>query len=366
MTRSKKQTAYYRQISGGVGLLDLARLPSITPEVLLGSTPLPRTSQPVRFSLGKAPARERAGLLQDCFTRLGFTYQVDPLRDVPIVADVVLQALPGLRMTMGRMHGTRNRRTRALVDGTDDIGLVLNLRGPHLIAQGNSEVLLDDGEATFLSSLDPCSLSHRPPGDVVTLRFPRARFAPMVAGLQDLMLRRIPRDNPALGLLRHYLSILWDDRNASPELQHLMVSHMHDLAAVMIGATRDAEQVALGRGVATARLHAIKQDIARNVHRADLSVAMLADRHRCTPRLVQRLFEAEGTTFTQYVLGQRLALAHRLLLDPRRDADKVSAVAYACGFGDLSYFNRAFRRHYGAAPSEVRAQARLERPGAGR
>jgi AraC-like DNA-binding protein len=343
-------------------LLDLARLPSITADVLLGSTPLPPVSRPVRFTLGKAPARARAALLQDCFTRLGFTYQVDPLRDVPIEADVVLHALPGLRMAMGRMHGTRNRRTRALVDGTDDIGLVLNLRGPHLIAQGSREVVLDDGEATFLSSLDPCSLSHRPPGEVITLRFPRARFAPMVAGLQDRMLRRVPRDNPALGLLRHYLSLLWHDASASPELQHLMVCHVHDLAALMIGATRDAGQVALGRGARAARLNAIEQDIARNLHRSDLSVAMLADRHRCTPRFVQRLFEAAGTTCTEYVLSQRLALAHRLLLDPRRDADKISAVAYSCGFGDLSYFNRAFRRRYGAAPSDIRAHARLQRP----
>jgi AraC-like DNA-binding protein len=347
-------------------LLDLARLPSITPDVLLGSTPLPPTSRPVRFSLGEAPARERAALLQDCFTRLGFTYQVDPLRDVPIEADVVMHALPGLRTTIGRMHGTRNRRTRALVDGTDDIALVLNLRGPHLIAQGKSEVILDDGEATFLSCSDPGCLSHRPPGEVVTLRVPRARFAPLVAGIQDLALRRVPSDDPALGLLRHYISILWDDRNASPELQHLMVCHIHDLAALMIGATRDAEQVALGRGVRAARLRAIKEDVARNAHRSDLSVAMLADRHRCTPRFLQRLFEAEGTTFTEYVLAQRLALAHRLLLDPRRHAEKISAVAYSCGFGDLSYFNRAFRRHYGAVPSEVRAQARLQRAEPGR
>jgi AraC-like DNA-binding protein len=28
------------------------------------------------------------------------------------------------------------------------------------------------------------------------------------------------------------------------------------------------------------------------------------------------------------------------------------------GFGDLSYFNRAFRRRYGASPSDVRAPAK--------
>ena len=57
------------------------------------------------------------------------------------------------------------------------------------------------------------------------------------------------------------------------------------------------------------------------------------------------------------MLAERLARAHGLLSDPRRRAEKISEVALDCGFGDVSYFNRAFRREYGAAPSDVRAQA---------
>jgi AraC-like DNA-binding protein len=33
----------------------------------------------------------------------------------------------------------------------------------------------------------------------------------------------------------------------------------------------------------------------------------------------------------------------------------VSSVAFEVGFGDLSYFNRTFRRRFGATPSDVRA-----------
>ena len=81
----------------------------------------------------------------------------------------------------------------------------------------------------------------------------------------------------------------------------------------------------------------------------------VAARHRLAPRFVQRLFEAEGTTFTEYVLAERLARARRVLTDPRFAGRKISTIAFDAGFGDLSYFNRAFRRHYGATPSELRA-----------
>jgi AraC-like DNA-binding protein len=45
-----------------------------------------------------------------------------------------------------------------------------------------------------------------------------------------------------------------------------------------------------------------------------------------------------------------------VLLDPRHAHQSIGAIAYASGFGDLSHFNHAFRRRYGATPSEVRRE----------
>jgi AraC-like DNA-binding protein len=70
------------------------------------------------------------------------------------------------------------------------------------------------------------------------------------------------------------------------------------------------------------------------------------------------LFEPEGVSFTTYVINQRLARAHRMLCDPLFDHRSISAIALAVGFGDISYFNRTFRRCFGATPSDVRRQSR--------
>ena len=76
-----------------------------------------------------------------------------------------------------------------------------------------------------------------------------------------------------------------------------------------------------------------------------------------TPRYIHKLFENEGTTLSKFVLGQRLSRVHRMLADARCAGQTIGALAFAAGFGDLSTFNHAFRRHYGATPSEVRAAA---------
>jgi len=75
-----------------------------------------------------------------------------------------------------------------------------------------------------------------------------------------------------------------------------------------------------------------------------------------TPRYVHLLLEDTGKSFTHHVLARRLERAAALLRDPRWRHRRIAEIAAEAGFADLSYFNRAFRRRYGATPSAVREQ----------
>ncbi|WP_229178753.1 AraC family transcriptional regulator [Bradyrhizobium ivorense] len=46
------------------------------------------------------------------------------------------------------------------------------------------------------------------------------------------------------------------------------------------------------------------------------------------------------------------------MTDPRHSGSTIGTIAFEAGLGDLSYFNRTFRRHYGATPSDIRATPR--------
>jgi AraC-like DNA-binding protein len=171
-----------------------------------------------------------------------------------------------------------------------------------------------------------------------------------------MAMQLIPGATAPLRLLASYVgAIRGGPLPPSPELSGLVVAHIHDLIALSLGATRDAAAAAQAHGIRAARLQAIKGDIAANLGDSDLRLNAIAARQRVTPRYVHKLFEIEGTTFSGFVLGQRLAQAHRLLTDPRLAKRPVSSIAFDVGFGDLSYFNRSFRRRYGTTPSEVRS-----------
>ena len=258
-----------------------------------------------------------------------------------------------------RTHGAHGHH---LADGNDNLSLHICAAGTWALSQPGRELPLGYDTAALVSNAEAGTVTCSSPTRSVIVEVSRKALAPFVPRLEDRVLQPIPRDREALQLLISYIGAL-DARGMprAPELRHLVTSHIRDLVAVTIGASKDAAEFAQGRGVRAARFCAIKHDILQKLGDRDLSITTVAARHAVTPRFVQRLFESEGVTFSEYLLGQRLALAHRLLMDPRRAGLAISAIAFEAGFGDLSYFSRAFRRRYGATPSDVRNSAKRMR-----
>ena len=334
-------------------MCDFSRLPSVPIGLVLGSDPLPPPRGPMRLDLANVCATEAPEVLQRCFSRMGFQYELIRLPDVPFIASLALNVLPGVLVAGGHLHGTRTCRRSVHVQDDTDILMLINRQGSFLIEQFGRQQVLGEGEAILVSGADPSVFDHRPPGEMLALRISRDVLLPLLRGGAAALMRPIPAGTPALQLLTRYLSLTWDTGDRAP--LDLMAAHICDLAASAAGATGDATETGRNGGLRAARLHAVKQDIAARIAEPELTLATVAARHRLTPRSLQRLFESEGTTFSHHVLATRLAAAHRLLRGPRAHADKISAIAFDCGFGDLSYFNRAFRRRFGKAPSDVRA-----------
>ncbi|MFE0015570.1 helix-turn-helix domain-containing protein [Mesorhizobium sp. NPDC059054] len=83
-----------------------------------------------------------------------------------------------------------------------------------------------------------------------------------------------------------------------------------------------------------------------------LSLSELADRAATSPYHFLRSFRAiVGMTPYQFLLRTRL---HRAAVRLRVTGDAVSEIAFEAGFGDLSTFNRRFRRVMGQTPTGYR------------
>jgi AraC-like DNA-binding protein len=313
----------------------------------------------VRFSTDDYAPRERLEALHEVFGRNLQKVQVDPLVEDDFHTAVTFRRMPGLALYEASRSAAIYRRSRELIEH-DDVVLIAGLTPGYEVRHLGRTLNMKCGEAVILTGAEPASFGGPAQNSVSLLRVPVRLLSPLVADLDSAYGQPIPADSAALQLLTRYLGILQESGTfAVPELRRQAVLHIHDLIALAIGATRDAAEMAKGRGPRAALLPVIKEDIATRLDHPNLSVATVAARHRIKPRQIQRLFESEGTTFTEYVLAQRLARAHRLLINPLHASQKVSTIALDVGFGDLSHFNRAFRRRYGMTPSDLRTGARV-------
>jgi AraC-like DNA-binding protein len=265
-------------------------------------------------------------------------------------------ALPRLNIgwCVSAMHARWSRTAELVRDGDDAFAFIMPLTGAIVRSQRGRELEAKPGEGVGILHSEPGAIQFRELDDIAVM-VPRSALAPLVPDVEDAATRLVTSANDALRLLRLYV-MGWRENFSitDPEVCRLAVSHVHDLMAMALGATRDAAAIANERGMRAARLEAVKADIAANFAARDLSVTAVALRQRVTPRYIHMLFETEGTTFSQFVLATRLAGAYRLLSSPSRAHQGIGAIAYACGFGDLSHFNHAFRRRYGATPTDVR------------
>jgi AraC-like DNA-binding protein len=184
----------------------------------------------------------------------------------------------------------------------------------------------------------------------------------LLPGVKRFIGAALDRDITARHLLFHYPRGVVG-RQFGFHRQRRYELHIIGLVALALGAEGEARHVIEhDNDVRAVRRAAILQDIGALLSDPKLAAPAVAARLGITPRYLRKLLEETGKSFSEHLLDKRLERAAALLREPDQRDARIAGIAYACGFGDLSYFNRAFRRRYGLTPSDMRATALGETP----
>jgi AraC-like DNA-binding protein len=264
------------------------------------------------------------------------------------VGDTAIARASGAAIT-----ATRTAQS-AVTDKHDDFVVGLNrgnTRG-HMLQRGR-EVICTTGQAMFWSYAEPCASRIE---SWIGLTIPRARLLELVADAEDLIALPIDANTPALRHLDRYLDFLFEARefDDEPVLADVHSATLVDLTALALGAGRDAAELARAGGLRAARAQEILAEIKKDFANPAFSAEVVGARLGFSSRYVQELLQQTKHTFGERVLELRLQKARVLLGDPRQARLKISDIAFACGFNEVSYFNRCFRRRFGASPTQYR------------
>jgi AraC-like DNA-binding protein len=180
------------------------------------------------------------------------------------------------------------------------------------------------------------------------VHLPVAALGAMVADVDALVGCELAPGG-ALSLAMDYSDLLL----RHPAAGMAIAAHLLDLAALGLGARSDVAFTARRQGLHAVRLRALLSILQKRFHEPDFSAQKLAAAAGLSERYVNELLYEAGASFTTRLNDLRLRKAADLLA--RREG-RVSDIAFACGFNDLSYFNRCFRRRFGLTPTAARGK----------
>jgi AraC-like DNA-binding protein len=313
-----------------------------------------------RISTDDFPEAKRLQMWREAYGRGIANVDIEPIGEAPFRADVTFSLLPNVSIAAGSRSPAHYRVSKELAARGKDIVAISILRSGRATAtQFGKELIAGVGSASVIAPLAPSTSTMLTDGSFVTLVFSLPAIAKLAPHYSQAFGRPIASDNEALRHLARYADLLHaDDGIFDPAVARSVSHHLIDLAALALGARGDLAEFALQRGGTAARLTAIKSDILAALGDNELSTERIAARHGISPRYVRKLFEQDGSSFSAFVLAERLAKAQRMLVDRRYSHLNIAQIAHESGFGDVTYFNRVFRRRYDARPSDFREAAK--------
>ncbi|MFI6060694.1 AraC family transcriptional regulator [Streptomyces sp. NPDC051286] len=165
------------------------------------------------------------------------------------------------------------------------------------------------------------------------------------------------RASPMHDLVLDHLRALWRGPGrleADPGTAALGNATIELVRALLTSAAHDEDDRRVRAVMDGSLANRIMAYVRRHLSDPDLTPDRIAQEHAISRRQLYAVLSRADIRLEQWVIGERLEAACRLLASPRHAGLPVSAVAARCGFTSPSHFTRRFRAAYGVTPREWR------------
>ena len=238
-----------------------------------------------------------------------------------------------------------------IVRSTDDLCFInLQLEGLGRTIQNGYEQISVPGDLAVADTTEPFEIANCRDFKLFCFAVPRSLLPKGFFGRPRLNLSATETGRALSRTLAGYAELCLAS-TPTPAVAALTGAHVADLIAHapdIVGEAR-CEQMNV-----PVLLSLMLDYIDRHSDNPELGATMLAQKFRCSPRYVHRLFAKTGRSVGEHVNDKRMLTCVRDLLDHDCRHKTIAEIAFAAGFRDISHFNRLFKRSNGAAPREFR------------
>lgn len=260
--------------------------------------------------------------------------------------------LADLKASTGRYVRTNRKAAR---DGMDAILLQLFLEGGVQFGTGRATNYAKAGDIVIFDLAQPVD-NINTKFHHITSMWPRAAIEEILPEIGLWHGQTLPKDNPAVALLRAHMISCFDMAGHlnQEQGQRVEAATLSLAAAAMAGSDLTNESKA-HPAMAEVLIYQLKRYIRENLSSPLLSPASIAQKFGISRTRLYQLLEPVGG-IANYQRHLRLQRCLTDLQNPAEAQLQVSEIAYRWGFSHMATFNRNFRKAFGIAPKEARAQ----------
>jgi AraC-like DNA-binding protein len=246
--------------------------------------------------------------------------------------------------------------------GSDDLHLSVQVRSAAVIHQGSASAAMSPGSVAAYATNLPYQLDYFGPGQrLIVMQVSRAAL-----GLPSATIASAPgsiavTDSAGRRVFSSYMrSLVGTSGRLDPQTRDDFARVAVELAATMLRSSEAGHRVVPDSRESL--LYTVQSFIRDQAPSAELTIEDIARTHYVSRRKLYDLFAQIQTTPSAYLREERLRSASTLLTDPDVHLP-IAAIAFQCGFADVTTFTRAFRRRFEMTPRDWRFRHRS--PGEG-
>lgn len=262
-------------------------------------------------------------------------------------------------VSVGTINAGRRRTTTTQAQANRNAeGVMLDIvwSGRYRYEGPTKTIELLPGDAVFAPNNVSDIMTAIEPAELRAVHIP-AQFVEHVFGDVSSTTGRVLRhEQPESRLLSAYLQAVHQTAGLNdPKTREIIGQQIVDLVITAVGRTHSEAIATAERGLKAARFKLASDEARRRLSEPMLNAQRVAEKMGLSERYVQRLFEENGLTVSQFIMDERLKRVRRMLLEPAQDHRHISDIAYGAGFSDITHFNRAYKRRFGEAPGMARS-----------
>ncbi len=311
-----------------------------------------------RFSTAAAPTDARLAYWNTLASEIYNNMVIDADAEQAFAAEMVRAELGELSLMSAhsaaaqvsrRSDPQRNARGLGVFD------LHFQLKGRSLNAQSGREAVLESGDFTLCDASRPYLVRFTEANHMLCIKVPMATLAQRLGDVDALICKPVSGRGGAGAMLSSFLASLWPliDQAEDGHWGETVSEVILDLMTLAYRPLSESAGPSSGRRQWMAKACGF---VDEHICDPELGAPVIAQAIGVSPRYVQMLFAAAGTTPSAFIQDRRLRLAAERLRRP--DAPCITEVAMAVGFNDLTHFGRAFRKRYGVTPRDYRDSAK--------